>query len=75
MAFCLYCMKTQIFNDGNKGASVIFVNHYLISQGGAMIIIPEKYVPMFKKLLVDYYEDNDTGEITEFMKENCIKAL
>ena len=28
---CLYCMKTQIFNDGNKRASVIFANHFLIS--------------------------------------------
>ena len=27
---CLYCMKTQIFLDGNKRASVIFANHYLI---------------------------------------------
>jgi len=24
---CLYCMKTQIFKDGNKRASVIFANH------------------------------------------------
>lgn len=31
---CLYCMKTQIFLDGNKRASVIFANHYLISHGG-----------------------------------------
>lgn len=72
---CLYCMKTQIFNDGNKRVSVIFANHYLISQGGGMIIIPEKYVPEFKKLLVTYYEDKDNGEIIEFMKNNCIKTL
>ena len=31
---CLYCMKTQIFLDGNKRASVIFANHYLIAHGG-----------------------------------------
>ncbi len=72
---CLYCMKTQIFTDGNKRASVIFANHYLISQGGGMIIIPEKYVPDFKKMLVRYYEGNDKGEITEFMKANCIKGF
>lgn len=75
ITLCLYCMKTQIFNDGNKRASVIFANHYLISQGGGMIIIPEKYVPEFKKLLVAYYENKDTGEITEFMKNNCIKTF
>lgn len=72
---CLYCMKTQIFNDGNKRTSVIFANHYLISQGGGMLIIPEKYVPEFKKRLIDYYEDKDCGEITDFMKRLCIKTF
>lgn len=72
---CLYCMKTQIFNDGNKRASVIFANHYLISHGGGMIIIPEKQVPEFKRLLIAYYEDKDTVQITEFMKRYCIKTF
>ena len=68
---CLYCMKTQIFKDGNKRASVIFTNHYLISKGEGLIVIPEKEVPAFKKLLVDYYEDKDTQNIKTFMKEKC----
>ena len=68
---CLYCMKTQIFNDGNKRASVIFANHYLISKGEGLIVIPEKEVPAFKKLLVNYYEDKDTQNIKTFMKEKC----
>lgn len=50
ITLCLYCMKAQIFNDGNKRASVIFANHYMISQGAGMIIIPEKEVPEFKRL-------------------------
>lgn len=72
---CLYCMKTQVFNDGNKRASVIFANHYLISQGGGMVIIPEKEVPEFKRLLVSYYEDTDNGEIMSFMKEKCFRTF
>ena len=70
---CLYCMKTQIFNDGNKRASVIFANHYLIANAGGLLVIPEANVPEFKKLLVRYYEDKDTGEIKEFLKLNCHK--
>ena len=70
---CLYCMKAQIFNDGNKRASVIFANHYLISQGAGMLIISEKDVPEFKKLLVSFYENKDNGEIMEFMKSKCIR--
>ena len=56
---CLYCMKTQIFLDGNKRTSVIFANHYLISHGGGFLVIPEKEVPEFKNLLVKYYEGED----------------
>ena len=72
---CLYCMKAQIFNDGNKRAAVIFANHYLISQGAGMLIIPEKEVPEFKRLLVSYYEDKDKGEIMGFMKSKCMKTF
>ncbi len=68
---CLYCMKTQIFTDGNKRASVILANHYLISQGQGMLVIPESHVPEFKRLLVAYYEDRDGGEILDFMREKC----
>ena len=68
---CLYCMKTQIFNDGNKRASVIFANHYLISQGAGLLVIPEKHVGKFKKLLIDFYENKDTQKIKDFMTENC----
>ena len=68
---CLYCMKTQIFNDGNKRASVIFANHFLISKGAGLLVIPESKVPEFKKMLVIYYEGRDNGEILEFMKKYC----
>ena len=68
---CLYCMKTQIFNDGNKRTSVIFVNHFLISKGEGLLVIPESKVPEFKKMLVNYYENKDKGEIFEFMKKYC----
>ena len=67
-------MKAQLFNDGNKRAAVIFANHFLISHGGGLLVIPEKEVPRFKKLLVLYYEDRDNGEITDFMKKLCIKS-
>ena len=72
---CLYCMKTQIFLDGNKRAAVIFANHYLISHGGGFIVIPEKEVPKFKQLLVKYYEGENLSVISGFMKERCWKTM
>lgn len=70
---CLYCMKTQVFLDGNKRASVIFANHYLIAHGMGVLVIPEKEVSEFKKLLVAFYEGGNTAVIYSFMKENCWK--
>lgn len=70
---CLYCMKTQIFIDGNKRASVLFANQYLIAHGQGFIVIPEKKVPEFKRLLVEYYESADISIIGAFLKDKCWK--
>ena len=72
---CMYCMRTQIFIDGNKRASVIFANHYMIAHGLGMIVIPENHVPEFKKILVTFYENADIREISVFLKEKCWRKL
>ena len=68
---CLYCMKRQIFNDGNKRSAVIFANHFLISNGGGLIIIQERDVNKFKELLCNYYDRNEIKPITNFLKNKC----
>ena len=68
---CLYCMKKQIFIDGNKRASVIFANHYLISNGMGLLVIPFELVPEFKKILVEYYENRDNGNAIKFLLDKC----
>lgn len=70
---CLYCMKTQIFIDGNKRVSVIFANHFLISKGQGFLVIPADNVPEFKKLLIAYYEGRDTEQIKSFLRNKCWK--
>lgn len=72
---CLFVMKKQVFNDGNKRASVIFANHFMIRNGTGLLIIPESKIKEFKQLLINYYEDKDSGEITEFMKKFCWKTF
>ena len=68
---CLYCMKTQVFIDGNKRASIIFANHYMIQNGEGLLVVPEQKVEEFKRLLVSYYEGKDKGEIISFFKQEC----
>ena len=72
---CMYSMKTQIFVDGNKRASVIFANHYLIAHEQGYLVIPEKKVPRFKKLLVAFYEGEDLKVIRNFLKKYCWKTF
>lgn len=67
----LYCMKTQIFIDGNKRASIIFANHFMIQKGLGLLVVPENIVPEFKSLLVAYYEGRDEAAIKQFLKEKC----
>jgi Fic family protein len=70
----LYVMKKQLFLDGNKRTAVIFANHYLISRGMGLIVIPAELVPDYKKLLIDYYE-NDSKEIKEFLYNKCLTKI
>lgn len=71
----LYIMKKQIFIDGNKRTSVIFANHYLISKGKGIIVIPAELVDEYKDLLITYYEGKDTNKIKQFLKEKCYMVL
>ena len=67
----LYSMKTQIFIDGNKRAAIIFANHFMISKGLGLLVVPENIVSEFKRLLISYYEGKDEESIKIFLKEKC----
>lgn len=70
---CLYVMKTQIYNDGNKRTAVVYANHFLISKGKGLLVIDYEKVPEFKKHLVAYYEDRDLTSIKRFLKDCWMK--
>lgn len=69
-----YTMKTQTFIDGNKRTAIIFGNHYLISHGLGLIVIPVKKIGKYKKLLIEYYEDK-SNQLIEFLKTECFIPL
>ncbi len=71
----LYTMKKQIFIDGNKRTSVIFTNHYLISKGKGLIVIPDTMSEEYKNLLIQYYEGKDEENIKAFLKNKCYMNL
>ena len=67
----LFVMKAQVYLDGNKRTAIILANHYLISHGSGLIVIPAELVNEYKMHLVSYYEDKDIASIKLFLKEKC----
>jgi prophage maintenance system killer protein len=71
----LCVMKKQIFLGGNKRSAVIFANHFLISKGKGLIVIPAEFVNDYKKLLIEYYETDNRESIVKFIKEKCTTII
>jgi len=71
----LFVTRKQLFIDGNKRTSVIYANHILISQGAGLIVVPEEDVPTYKKLLIGYYETNESAAIKRFLFDKCLTKL
>jgi len=72
MGLCLYSMRAQIFLDGNKRASVVLANHYLVRHGAGLLVVPAEDVPEFRNVMVRFYESNDMTEAKEFMSRLLI---
>lgn len=66
---CLYCMKAQIFLDGNKRTAVIFANHYLMSQGAGLLLLTEDNLTEFVSLLIKFYETGEKEELVRLFKD------
>ncbi len=67
-------MKKQLYLDGNKRTAVLFANHYLISRGMGLIVIPAELVPEYKVQLIKYYEENDAS-IKDFLYDRCLTKI
>ena len=68
-------MRAQLFIDGNKRTAVIFANHFLIQRGLGLLYVPEGKTEQFKQLLVDYYETGKKGDITKFLRDECLLKI
>ena len=73
--YMLYGMRTQIFWDGNKRTSTICANKILISNGKGILMVQDKDLNQFNKLLTEFYNTNEDIEIIEFLYNNCIFGI
>lgn len=75
LTLMLYCMRCQMFYDGNKRLSTLLANKEMIRNGAGIISIPIQKQPIFIKELIIFYETNNYTNIMNFLYENCINGI
>ncbi|MGC4707211.1 Fic family protein [Enterococcus faecium] len=73
--YFLYSCRAQLFWDGNKRTSLICTNKFMIENGIGVLIIEEKHIRRFNKLMIQYYETADSSKIKRFLYDNCIIGI
>lgn len=71
----LWLMRSQIFKDGNKRIGSFAINKILIENGKGIFNVPVELDGVFKQLLVNYYESNDSDELVQWIFENCLDGV
>lgn len=71
----LWVMRRQMFIDGNKRTAMLIANKLMIENGCGIISIPIEKQNEFYKLLIIYYETNDSSIISKFIYDNAIDGI
>lgn len=71
----LYCMRSQMFIDGNKRTSMLAANHLMIKNGCGVISVPIEHQVRFKTLLIEFYETNNIQDLKTFVYDHCIDGM
>ena len=71
----LWVMRRQMFIDGNKRTAMLIANKIMIENGCGIISIPIEKQNEFYKLLITYYETNDSSIISKFIYDNAIDGI
>lgn len=75
ISLMLYCMRKQMFFDGNKRTSMLAANHVMIANGAGIISIPIKHQKDFRTLLINFYETDNPNKIKSFIYDKCIDGI
>lgn len=71
----LYIMQAHLFTNGNKSTAQIIANKILIENGAGVLSIPVIRKEYFIKLLISFYETNDSVALKEFLYKEAITGL
>lgn len=68
----LWIMRCQPFKDGNKRVGSFVINKTLIQNGLGIFNVPVDKDGIFKEMLVNYYETNNSDELAQWIWSNCL---
>lgn len=71
----LWIMRCQPFKDGNKRIGSFVINKILIENGRGIFNVPVEEDGVFKQLLVDYYESDNSDALVIWAQQNCMDGL
>lgn len=71
----LYCMRSQIFMDGNKRVSMLAANQIMISNGKGIISVPIEMQNEFRDRLIRFYETNSYEPMIRFVYDSCLDGI
>ena len=71
----LYCMRRQVFLNGNKRIAILAANIEMIVNGAGVIIIPVRIICDFTQLLIRFYETGVDKDIKGFVYNYCIDGI
>lgn len=69
--FC-FVTRTQMFLDGNKRVAQLMCNKIMMENDIGIFSVPYDEIDQFKKLLVEFYETNDSTAIKDFFRKKCL---
>ena len=70
-----WCMKSQLFFDGNKRTAMLVANKIMIENGCGVVSISVDDIQKFSKLLSDYYTNGNINEFKRYIYDNCIDGI
>lgn len=72
LEFFCYCIRNQLFWDGNKRTATIVSNKILIEAGAGVLTIGKSNAFEFNEALNNYYNTNDSKKLKQVLKNSII---
>ncbi|MDR1189518.1 MAG: helix-turn-helix domain-containing protein [Bifidobacteriaceae bacterium] len=67
--------RSQRFWDGNKRTAMLAANRILISAGAGILLVPDRSMVPFSRILSAFYESGNSGELERFLYSEAVFGI